>query len=125
MSKPTLSVLAIDDHAEVLTFIRQALRSSGWTVTTAASPEEGLSMARALLPDVILCDAAMPKMSGPEVIRILKEDPATVPIPVVLITGAADADLFQHVPWTNYLAKPFTVEELRDAIYSASVKWGA
>ena len=122
MSKAALSILAIDDHAEVLTFIRQALRSSGWTVSTAATPHEGLSMAKAMLPNVILCDAAMPKMSGPEVIRLLKEDASTAHIPIVLITGAADADLFQHVPWTNYLSKPFTVEELRDAIYSASIK---
>jgi CheY-like chemotaxis protein len=125
MAKPALSILAIDDHPEILEFIRGALKSSGWTVAVAATPQDGLRLAKEMMPNVILCDAAMPKMSGPEVIRILKEDPATLQIPVVLITGAADADLFQHVPWTNYLAKPFTVEELKDAIYSASIKWGA
>ena len=124
MATPALSILAIDDHPEILEFIRRALRSSGWTVAVASTPQDGLRMAKEIMPNVILCDAAMPKMSGPEVIRILKEDPATVHIPVVLITGAADADLFVHVPWTNYLSKPFTVEELRDAIYSASVKGG-
>ena len=125
MAKPALSILAIDDHPEILEFIRGALRSTGWTVELASTPQDGLRIARERLPNVILCDAAMPKMSGPEVIRLLKEDPATAQIPVVLITGAADAEMFQHVPWTNYLAKPFTVEELRDAIFSASAKCGA
>jgi hypothetical protein len=39
------------------------------------------------------------------------------------MTGIAESHLFQHVAWTNFLAKPFSPEELRDAIYSASVKW--
>ena len=91
----------------------------------AATPHDGLIIARTILPDVIICDAAMPKMSGPEVIHQLKLDPTTAHIPVILMTGVADAEPFQHVPWTNFLAKPFTPLELRDAIYSASVSKGS
>jgi CheY-like chemotaxis protein len=123
MSERSLSVLAIDDEADILESVRIALRPSGWIIATAVTPQDGLLMARTLLPDVILCDAAMPKMSGPEVIQQLKTDPATAHIPVVLMTGIAESHLFQHVAWTNFLAKPFSPEELRDAIYSASVKW--
>jgi CheY-like chemotaxis protein len=125
MSQRALSILAIDDHSDILNLIRSSLRRSGWTIAAAVTPQDGLIMARTLLPDVILCDAAMPQMSGPEVIQKLKSDPATANIPVVLMTGIADSAPFQHVPWTNFLAKPFTPEELRDAIYSASVRWGA
>jgi CheY-like chemotaxis protein len=125
MSKRVLTVLAIDDHAEILNLIRSVLRKTGWTVAEAATPKDGLIIARTLLPDVIICDAAMPKMSGPEVIHQLKQDSTTANIPVILMTGVADSEPFQHVPWTNFLAKPFTPVELRDAILSASVKGGA
>ena len=122
MSERLLSVLVIDDQKEILDLVRLTLKPLKWTVNVAKTPQEGLALARSLVPDVILCDAAMPKMSGPEVIQILKTDPATAHIPVVLITGAADSELFAHVPWTNFLAKPFSPRELRDAIYSASAK---
>jgi CheY-like chemotaxis protein len=124
MSKRALSILAIDDEPDILESVRIALRPSGWSVVGAVTPEEGLAMAQQFLPDVILCDAAMPKMSGPEVIQRLKANPVTTSIPVVLMTGIAESHLFDHVPWTSFIAKPFSPEELRDAIYSASTKRG-
>ena len=69
MSNPSLSILAIDDDPGILESVRIALRIEGWTLAAAVTPEDGLLMAHKLLPDVILCDAAMPKMSGPEVIQ--------------------------------------------------------
>jgi CheY-like chemotaxis protein len=122
MSNRPLSILAIDDEADILEAVRIGVRSCGWTLAAAVTPEDGLIMARQLLPDVILCDAAMPKLSGPQVIQMLKEDPATAHIPVILMTGIAESHLFDHVPWTNFLAKPFGARELRDAIYSASLR---
>ncbi len=78
-----------------------------------------MEAARTYLPDVILCDASMPYLSGPQVITLLKNDPTTVNIPVILMTAVAEAHMFSDVPWTSFLAKPFTPQELREAIVSA------
>jgi CheY-like chemotaxis protein len=91
MNERLLSILVIDDQKEILELVRLTLKPLKWTVNAARTPQEGLALARSLVPDVILCDAAMPKMSGPEVIQILKTDPATAHIPVVLVTGTADS----------------------------------
>jgi CheY-like chemotaxis protein len=125
MSDQIFSVLVIDDEPDVLESVRLGLRSTNWRVLTAATPADGLAKARTLLPNVILCDASMPRMSGPEVIQLLKNDPATAHIPVVLMTGIAEAYMFESVPWTGFLAKPFAPDELRDAVSSAAVKWNA
>ena len=116
-------VLVIDDEPDVLEAVVLGLRKTGWNIATTSNPKEGFGIAKAFQPSVVLCDASMPEMSGPQVIQMLKDDPATAHIPVVLMTGVAEAYMFDHVPWTGFLAKPFGPLELRDAICGASVKW--
>jgi len=78
-----------------------------------------MALARKINPDVILCDADMPDLSGPQLIEMLKSDPATARIPVVLLTGFSDPDMFSHVRWTGFLGKPFTPSELLSALRHA------
>jgi CheY-like chemotaxis protein len=120
MDKRVFSVLVIDDEVDVLRSVQLLLRSSGLKLTTTTEPKKGLEMVRTLCPDVILCDAAMPDFSGPQLITMLKNDPETAQIPTILMTGIAEAHMFSHVPWTNFLAKPFGAKELREAIVSAA-----
>ena len=116
-------ILVIDDEPDVLDAVRLNLRKTGWSISATSNPKEGFELAMAFQPSVILCDASMPVLSGPQVIQMLKDEPATAHIPVVLMTGIAEAFMFEKVPWTGFLAKPFAPAELRDAICSASVKW--
>lgn len=124
MDKRVFSVLVIDNEPAVLKSIQLYLRSSDFKLSMTTEPKVGLEMARALLPDVILCDAVMPDLSGVEVIAMLKDDPATAGIPVVLITAVAEAHLSSDVAWTGFLAKPFSAKELQEALVSA-VKTGS
>jgi CheY-like chemotaxis protein len=62
----------------------------------------------------------MPKLSGPEVIDLLKSHPATARIPVVLMSGSSDAHVFAHVQWAGFLGKPFTGDELLSALRNAA-----
>lgn len=119
MDKRIFSVLVIDDEPDVLKSIQLCLRS-GVKLSVTTEPKKGLEMARTQNPDVILCDAAMPGLSGPEVITTLKNDPATAHIPVILMTAVAEAHMFSHVPWTSFLSKPFGAKELREAIVCAA-----
>jgi CheY-like chemotaxis protein len=114
-----LSILAIDDETAVLRLIEHCFRGTAWKVTGLSDLKQGLELDRNALPDVILCDASMPAVSGPQLIAMLKSNPLTENVPVVLMSGFADADMFLHVPWSGFLAKPFGPKELIEAIESA------
>jgi DNA-binding response OmpR family regulator len=79
-------LLAEDDR-----FLRRAaaarLRQQGFTVLVAVDGEEALRVARAERPDVVLLDLIMPKLQGFEVLKALKGDPATSPIPVIVLSN--------------------------------------
>jgi two-component system phosphate regulon response regulator PhoB len=79
-------LLAEDDR-----FLQRAagakLRQEGFTVLTAADGEEALRVARAETPDLVLLDLIMPKLQGFEVLRLLKEDAATMYIPVIVLSN--------------------------------------
>jgi CheY-like chemotaxis protein len=90
-------LLAEDDR-----FLRKAaeatLRRHGFTVLAAADGEEALRLARDEAPDLILLDLIMPKLQGFEVLRVLKEDPATSPIPVIVLSNLGqDSDIQQAI----------------------------
>ena len=112
-------MVVIDDEEVVSKSIAMYLRKSGCTIYATTKPQEALALVRETDPDVILCDAAMPVMSGPEVIETLKADPATAHIPIVLMTGFAESHMFGHVGWTGFLSKPFSAAELIGALHHA------
>ena len=103
----TRILLAEDDR-----FLRRAaeatLKRRGYTVLTAVDGEETLRLARAETPDLILLDLIMPKMQGFEVLRQLKEDPATRAIPVVVLSNLSqdsDAKQAEALGAAGYLVK--------------------
>lgn len=116
----SLSLLAIDDEPGVLDMVRLCCRKTGWSVTAMTDLTQGLSLKREALPDLILCDAVMPGLTGPQLISMLKGNAETAHIPVVLMSGFASAEMFSHVPWAGFLEKPFGPKELRAAIESAA-----
>jgi CheY-like chemotaxis protein len=65
----------------------RALSKAGFEVSTAADGEEALQVVNDKLPDIILLDMMLPKISGPEVLRALKANPATMDIPVIVLTS--------------------------------------
>jgi len=80
-------ILLVEDSKFVRLTAERALARAGYAVSSAADGEEALHMARERLPDLILLDMLLPKVSGPDVLLALKKDPLTKAIPVVVITG--------------------------------------
>jgi CheY-like chemotaxis protein len=80
-------VLLVDDSKFLRMANERALSKAGYQVGTAADGEEALRAAREQLPDIILLDMLLPKLSGPEVLKALKIDPATMHIPVIVLTS--------------------------------------
>lgn len=82
-----MKILLVEDSKFLRISTERALARAGYAVSTAVDGEEAVQFARERLPDLILLDMLLPKMSGPDVLKALKKDPATSEIPVVVLTG--------------------------------------
>ena len=80
-------VLLVDDSKFLRMANERALCKAGFEVSTAADGEEALQVANAKLPDIILLDMLLPKLSGPDVLKALKQNSATRDIPVIVLTS--------------------------------------
>jgi CheY-like chemotaxis protein len=80
-------VLLVEDSKFLRLANERVLTKAGYKVTVAPDGEEALRVAQKELPDVILLDMMLPKLSGPDVLRKLKESPATSSIPVIVLTS--------------------------------------
>jgi CheY-like chemotaxis protein len=80
-------VLLVEDSKFLRLANQRALSRAGYEVCTAADGEEALKVAYQKLPDIILLDMLLPKLSGPEVLKALKANPATLHIPVIVLTS--------------------------------------
>lgn len=82
-------ILLVEDSRFLRMATERALAHAGYEVSSVADGQEALQAARTKMPDVILLDMLLPKMSGLDVLKELKRDSATRPIPVVVVTGMA------------------------------------
>jgi CheY-like chemotaxis protein len=81
------TVLLIDDSKFLRRANEMALTRSGYTVLGAADGEEGLRLACNQPPDLIVLDMMLPKISGPELLQLLKKDSRTAQIPVIVLSS--------------------------------------
>jgi two-component system phosphate regulon response regulator PhoB len=108
-------LLVADDDEDILTLVELRLTRSGFDVVVARDGEEALRLAHEAEPDLAVLDWMMPKASGVEVVRALREDAETASLPVLLLTArAADADVVEGLEAgaDDYLHKPFSPQEL-------------
>jgi len=108
-------VLAVDDNAQNLELLVAYLDSLGCKVSTAADGVEALTQVRASSPDLILLDVMMPRMSGFEVCRKLKSDPATRNIPIIMVTALnelGDIERGVECGTDDFITKPVNRLEL-------------
>lgn len=105
-------ILAVDDAPENLDIVKNLLASQ-YTVKAAINGPMALKIASKQRPDLILLDIQMPGMSGYEVCRQLKADPATSAIPVIFLTGESDvAANVDSAGGDGYVTKPIDPEAL-------------
>jgi CheY-like chemotaxis protein len=82
-----IKILLVEDSKFLRLATERALARAGYEVSSAGDGEEALRMAGEILPDLILLDMLLPKVSGPQVLMALKKDAMTKGIPVVVMTG--------------------------------------
>jgi len=118
-------VLIIEDNEANMKLASLLLRKAGHTVLCAVDAEAGLTLARADRPDLILMDIQLPGMDGLAATALLKQDRATVGIPIIALTAMAmkeDKEKTRVAGCDAYIAKPLRYQELYAAIDALLVK---
>jgi len=103
-------ILVVDDDPDIRFLLQDVFRNEGYTVLLAKNGEEGIHLARTENPDIVFLDPLMSGLSGLEVCKILKSNPVTEGIPVVIITGFSregDIQLAKESGADWFVKKPF------------------
>jgi two-component system cell cycle response regulator DivK len=110
----TMTVLVIEDSAVNMKLVTMLLRKEGYEVLQARTAEEGLSLARAKVPDLVLMDVNLPGVDGLQATRILKSDDRTRAVPVIAVTALAmegDEEKIRAAGCDGYVAKPIRYKQ--------------
>ncbi len=111
----TRTVLYVEDNEYNRKIVRQMLTRTAYRLLEASDGEAGVSMARETLPDLILMDVQLPKLSGLDATRAIRADPRTAHIPLVVVTSFAlsgDDRKAMEAGASAYLAKPYSPRDL-------------
>lgn len=115
-------VLIADDNPQILELLEAYLEPLGVQIITASDGEEALAAVRAAPPDLLLLDVMMPKRSGFEVSRILKDDPAYAAIPIIVVTALnelGDEERARECGADDFISKPVNKLDLLERVQRA------
>ena len=113
------TILYVEDNEFNLKIVRQLLSRTSYRLIEAMDGETGVTTAHNEMPDLILMDVQLPKLSGLDATRQLRADAKTAAIPIVVITSFAlsgDAEKAKAAGASAYLAKPYSPRELLQMI---------
>lgn len=112
-------ILIVEDDEKSLKLARDVLRFGGFRTTEATNAADGIAVAEAKLPAVILMDIQLPDMDGVAALRQIRERPATATIPVVALTAfamRADRLRLLDAGFDGYLVKPINIKQFPDQV---------
>lgn len=105
-------ILVVDDDANVRALLRQELEVVGYCVREAGDGLEAINEVKKEKPDLIILDVMMPKMSGFDVAAVLRNDPSTMNIPIVILSIIEDLERGYRIGIDRYYTKPINTEHL-------------
>jgi two-component system, cell cycle response regulator DivK len=109
------TILYVEDNEFNLKIVRQLLSRTSYRLIEATDGEMGVATALRELPDLILMDIQLPKLSGLDATRMLRGDPKTAQVPIIVVTSFAlsgDDKKAQDAGASAYLSKPYSPREL-------------
>ena len=113
------TILIIEDEPRNMKLLRDLLQRFGYETIEATDGEQGVELAKARIPNLILMDIMMPKMDGYEATQIIKADTKTKHIPIIALTSYAmkgDRERALEVGCDGYIAKPVDIQEVLKAV---------
>jgi len=112
-------ILIVEDNEKNLKLVRDVLQYRGYQTIEAGSGEEGVRLAKARIPDLVLMDIQLPGMDGIAALGELRADVTTRAIPVIAVTASAmthDRKKIMAAGFDGYQSKPIKVKEFMDAV---------
>ena len=120
-------ILIAEDEPDIRELVAFTLRFAGHEVVATAKGEEAVQQAGQMIPDIILMDVRMPRMTGYDACRIMKADPILKDIPVVFLSAKGQDSEIQTgmaVGAEDYLLKPFAPDQLTERVKAILAKFG-
>lgn len=112
-----MKILIVDDEVQVRNLLAESVRDQGHEAIVAGGGEEGLALLAQHRPDAVFLDIVMPRLSGLEVLRQIRE--RVKALPVIIITGhasAAQIEEAKRLGATDCIQKPFVLSQLQTAL---------
>lgn len=120
-------ILIAEDEPDIRELVAFTLRFAGHEVTAASNGEEAVQQAGRIIPDIILMDVRMPRMTGYDACRAMKADPVLKDIPVVFLSAKGQDSEIQtglDAGAEEYLLKPFAPDQLVERVKAILSKFG-
>ena len=120
-------ILIAEDEPDIRELVAFTLRFAGHEVVATANGEEAVHQAGQMIPDIILMDVRMPRMTGYDACRLMKADPILKDIPVVFLSAKGQDSEIQTgmaVGAEDYLLKPFAPDQLTERVKTILAKFG-
>ena len=116
-----MRILVVEDEADIRANVVRILRMENFEVLEAENGRMGLDVARAHRPDLVLSDIMMPELDGYGLLEALRADPITAAVPFIFLSARAersDRRKGMNLGADDYLGKPFSRDELMDAVWA-------
>jgi len=106
------TILVVDDNANIRQLLRQQLETEGYNIIEAKDGIEAIAFVKKSAPDLMILDVMMPEMSGFDVAAVLKNDPKTMNIPIIILSIVEDIERGYRLGIERYLMKPIETDTL-------------
>lgn len=116
-------ILVADDEKHIVSILECGFRTEGYEVVIAGDGEQAVERVRCEKPDIVVMDVMMPKMDGYEACRIIKSDPKTQNVRVIMLTAkgrVGDAQRGLDAGADLYVTKPFSLPQLIEFVHSVA-----
>lgn len=112
-------ILLVDDEQDIVETLKFVLESEGYTCFCAYNGEDGLKLAKEIVPDLMVLDVMMPKINGFKISRLLKYDAKYKNIPIIMLTARSqesDKQIGEETGADVYITKPFDLDEVLSTV---------
>lgn len=120
-------ILIAEDEPDIRDLVAFTLRFAGYEVVTGSNGEEAIELAKQEMPDLILLDVRMPRMTGYDACKIIKTEPGLEDVPVVFLSAKGQETEVKDgmdAGAEEYLLKPFAPDQLTERVRSILAKFG-
>ena len=108
-------ILIVDDEQDIVESLKFVLENSNYTCYCAYNGEDGLKLAREIIPDLIILDVMMPRINGYKISRLLKFDKKYKDIPILMVTARSQEEdklIGEETGADEYITKPFDLDDI-------------